>query len=408
LADFSRRLMRFALLGNHPDGLDMAVCLAASGRHQIVTVTSSSLDAELLGRLGDNVRRVGDLEEVLADPAVEAVIVASGHANRAAHLRRALQSERHVLCVHPPDASADLAYEAAMIRQDTGRVLMPLLGEAFHPGIHRLRELWKSGTAILGEISLIELEHHGRGAVLTVAGMRDDRPSFPGWHILRTLSGEIAEISAFADQEDLSVNQLVLVCGRFDTNELFRMSMVPRQSQPMWRLNLFGTAGRAELHFPLGDPGPAFLIWRDGDGQAHEEAWDAWDPWPLLVVQFEAAIDSFNKNAVKRAGVTWQDTIRCLELDDAARRSVERRRVSGMEYQEASEEVGFKGTMTLVGCALIWVILLLFIVSPWLPWLRWVIVPVIALFLVLQLFRWIIPGPREDNGGGSEGSKTGA
>jgi predicted dehydrogenase len=136
--------MHFALLGNHPDGLDMAVCLAASGRHQIVAVTSASLDAETLARLGENVRRVSDLEEVLADPAVEAVIVASGPANRAVHLRRALQSERHVLCVHPPDASADLAYEAAMIRQDTGRVLMPLLGEAFRPGIHRLQDLWKS------------------------------------------------------------------------------------------------------------------------------------------------------------------------------------------------------------------------------------------------------------------------
>src|SRR5262249_21545441 len=77
---------------------------------------------------------------------------------------------------------------------------------------------------------------------------------------------------------------------------------------------------------------------------------------------------------------------------------VERRRVSGMEYQEANEEVGFKGTMTLVGCALVWVILLLFIGSLWLPWLRWVIVPVLVFFLVLQLFRWIIPRRGNENG----------
>ncbi len=100
----------------------------------------------------------------------------------------------------------------------------------------------------------------------------------------------------------------------------------------------------------------------------------------------------------KTPGVFWQDAIRSLELDAAARRSVERRRVSSMEYQEASEEVGFKGTMTLVGCALVWVVLLLFIGSLWLPWLRWVIVPVLVLFLALQLFRWIIPRRTNENG----------
>jgi predicted dehydrogenase len=399
--------MRFALLGNHPDGLDMAACLAASGRHRIVAVTSPSLDAELLARLGDTVRQVGDLEEVLADPSVEAVIVASGPAHRPAHLRRALQSERHVLCIHPPDGSADLAYEAAMIRQDTGRVLLPLMTETLHPGILRLQDLWKSGKATLGDLTLIEIEHHAIAAVLAVAGMKDDKPSFPGWGILRSLAGEITEVAAFAADEEVSVDRPVLVCGRFEKNGLFQMNLVPRQSQSIWRLTLLGTGGRAELHFPLGDPGPAFLSWRNGDGQAHEEAWDSWSPWPVLVLQFEAAIDQLDKKAAKPSGVTWQDTIRCLELDDAARRSVERRRVSGMEYQEASEEVGFKGTMTLVGCALIWVILLLFILSLWMPWLRWVIVPVIALFLGMQLFRWIIPGRRDDNGGGSDGSKTG-
>jgi hypothetical protein len=85
--------------------------------------------------------------------------------------------------------------------------------------------------------------------------------------------------------------------------------------------------------------------------------------------------------------------VRCLELDDAARRSVERRRTSVLEYQEASEEVGFKGTMTLVGCALVWIILLLAILSAWVPWLGWGIGPVLGVFLILQMLRWIVPRP---------------
>jgi predicted dehydrogenase len=398
--------MRFALLGNHPDGLDLAYCLAASGRHQVVAVTSPSLDPCQLARLRENVRRVGDLEEVLVDPAVEAVIVASGPANRAAHLRRALQSERHVLCVHPVDPAPDLAYEAAMIRQDTGCVLMPLLCEALHPGIRHIEELQRSGAAMLGKLTLVEMEHSARDVVLVLAGTRDDRPSLPGWHVLRTLGGEISEVAAFAATEDATIDKPMLVSGRFESAGLFRMCFLPHQPQATWRLTLFGTEGQADLHFPLGDPGPAFLTWRDGLGEIHEEVWDSWDPWPALVQQFEAAVAQPTVKEAKPLQVTWQDAIRCLELDDAARRSVERRRVSGMEYQEANEEVGFKGTMTLVGCALVWVILVLFIVSLWLPWLRWVIVPVLALFLALQLFRWIIPRARNENVSNLEKKKT--
>ena len=60
---------------------------------------------------------------------------------------------------------------------------------------------------------------------------------------------------------------------------------------------------------------------------------------------------------------SWLDEIRAAELDDAARRSIERRRAVTLEYQEVSEDVGFKGTMTLVGCGLIWFIPVLLILS---------------------------------------------
>ena len=51
--------------------------------------------------------------------------------------------------------------------------------------------------------------------------------------------------------------------------------------------------------------------------------------------------------AIERTGrplATWQDEVRALELDDAARQGAEKRKATRMEYQEANEEVGFKGT----------------------------------------------------------------
>src|ERR1700676_844782 len=115
--------MRFALLGDHPDGQAMAAALVASGRHERTAYTSAD-----------------DVEEGLADPAVDAVIVAVGPDARPAQLRRALQSERHVLCVYPPDQTPEIAYEADMMRQDTGRVLLPLLPGPTPPAVRRLAE----------------------------------------------------------------------------------------------------------------------------------------------------------------------------------------------------------------------------------------------------------------------------
>jgi predicted dehydrogenase len=386
--------MRFALLGDHPDGVDMACALAESGRHRLVVYTAP-LSTEVLQRLGSEVHRVSDVEEVLADPAVEAVIVAGPASGRAAQLRRALQSERHVLCVHPPDQTPEIAYEAAMIQNDTGCVLLPLLPESTHPAIRRLTEFVcrKDGNnSPIGTFRLLTMERSVEGELLDGVWIAGHKPSFPGWDILRTIGGEIQEVSAFAEAEELREGVPVLVAGRFEQGGLFHVQLLPRERRPSWRLTAIGSEGCAELLFPLGWNGPAILHWRDADGESHEDYWQHWDPWPALIDTFEQVLQ---RAAQAQPCPNWQDTIRALELDDAARRSVEKRRSSVLEYQEATEEVGFKGTMTLVGCSLLWGVLLLLILSAWWPKLRFLIVPLIVIFLGLQLLRYIVPKKRE-------------
>src|SRR4051812_12660669 len=117
--------MRFALLGDHPDGLDLAHALLETGRHEILVYSGSPLVRERLHRWGLEPRFVGDLEEVLADPAVDAVIIAESPTLRPQQLRRALQSERHVLCVYPPDQRPDVGYEAALLQHDVRKRLLP-------------------------------------------------------------------------------------------------------------------------------------------------------------------------------------------------------------------------------------------------------------------------------------------
>jgi predicted dehydrogenase len=386
----------------------LACALAETGRHQIVAFSA---------RLPDDIRQrwpgarsVRDLEEVLADPAVDAVLVAGHIGDRPLQLRRALQAERHVFCVHPPDRTPELAYEAGMIRQDVRCVLLPILGDGLHPAVRRLAEFIDrvppgvEARGPLGAFRLVEVEHASPGEVLEEMDAALGKPSFPGWDVLRRLGGEIAEVSAFAAAEEMLPGEPVLLAGRFERGGLFRTTLLPRQPADRRRFTLVGERGQAELLFPNGGDGPARLGWRDQTGEWHEEYWDAWDARPALIEAFEARLKpshAVRSEAVSlvptmardtdRADLDWADTTRALELDDAARRSITRRRTSPLEYPEATEQVGFKGTMTLAGCAIFWLVLVLLIVSVWVPVVGWLIVPLLVIFLGLQFLRYAVP-----------------
>jgi predicted dehydrogenase len=425
--------MQIALLGDHPDGLDMARALVETGRHQLAVYSGPSVGAEFLRRWGLSYKPIGDLEEVLADPGITAVIVAGKPAQRPGQLRRALQSERHVLCVQPVDATPDTAYEAAMIQGDTRQVLLPLLPEALHPGVRRLAQLRRDPGCGLGTIRLVEMERWSPEQVLSAGGGKRQKPSLPGWDVLRVLGGEIAEVMAFASREELDPGEPLLLAGRFEGGGLFQAAFLAGQHDGHWRLSIVGSYGRADLLFPQGWPGPARLRWHDEAGDLREETWEAWNPWPALVEVFEKAVaqeyekPEFREDGKKEERVTaragghptplgatatlrlapvaasppslsWQDAVRYLELDDAARRSVAKRRASALEYQDATEEATFKGTMTLLGCGLLWGSLLLLILSRWVPGAGWLIAPLFGVFLLMQVLRWVVqkpPGRRE-------------
>jgi predicted dehydrogenase len=415
--------MRFALLGEHVDGLNMARALVESGRHQLVLYQGAPQGLEWLRRLDPSLPTVGDLEEVLADPAIDLVIVAGALEERPHQLRRALQSERHVLCVHPPDRTPDIAYEAAMIQADTGRLLLPLLTEALHPGIRRLAEWFHSRDKQASPIRLMSWEC--RQALATDGkgrkGGQESSGSFPGWGVLRALGGEIAEVSAFAEEEMFVAEAPLLLSGRFERGGLFQVTLLPGAGEPIWRLTVFASKGEAELVWQEAPLGRVELKGRSETGRFPEDCWENWSPWSELVNIFERAVAGLESRIEDRGSriedgnakespaairdprssilhprssildyaLSWQDAIRSLELDDAVRRSLERRRASLLEYPEASEEVGFKGTMTLVGCGLLWVMVLLLVLSRWYPKLGWLILPLLILFLVLQLLRWV-------------------
>jgi hypothetical protein len=257
----------------------------------------------------------------------------------------------------------------------------------------------------LGALQLISIDRWGSSAAIWLDGRTTGLPpQFSGWDVLRRLRGEIAEVFAFAASEVLAAEEPIIQGGRYERGGLFQVTLLPERSGIHWRVAAVGSHGTAELLFPSGWPGPGKLHWIDRTGTEHVEQWNGWNPWPVLVEKFEARVAAWttepkglHPRASRARGVpreehpSWQDAIRSLELDDGARRSVERRRVNTLEYQEATEEVGFKGTMTLLGCGLLWAIMFLVILSAWIPQLGWLVIPFLVGFLALQLLRWVLP-----------------
>jgi myo-inositol 2-dehydrogenase/D-chiro-inositol 1-dehydrogenase len=391
--------MRFALLGDHVDGLMFARALAESGRHELRLYSGSPAGLDYLQRHGMTPAALVDLEALLADPSMDAVIVAGTLHSRRVQLRRALQSECHVLCVHPADAGPDTAYEAAMIHADTGRVLLPLMPMALHPGVARLRSLaLKPFTP-----RLLEMEIWSAEEALLNAEEIHGKPGLPGWDVLRAIGGEISELFALSTGAELAAREPIQVSARFLSGVLIQATYLPRQADARLRLALVLPTGRATLDFPHGWPGAAQLTFIDEQGESRCESWDAHSPWEALLARFEQAVEGA---AIKKPQpgqpcadnltqtpplLGWQDELRALELDDAARRSIERGRTSTLDLQEATEEASFKGTMTLVGCSLIWLAVVGLIASYWLPWLLWVILPLFVIFIVMQSLRWVLP-----------------
>lgn len=433
--------MRFALLGDHPDGIALTKALIRSDRNELLYYCHNGKKAFLPADLPPSTKPLLDMEEMLADPTVDMVLVASPLEQRAEHLRRAVQAEQHVACLHPADASPDGGYEAGMIQEGTGYLLLPILSESLHPAIAQLRAMIESGRdGPIGLLRLIEWKECSKGELLLSGNDTDLKPCISGWDVLRALAGEVMEVSAITPDEGLEAGETVLLSGRFEPRGLFQWAILPHQPQSSSRLRVNGSQGEAELYFPSGRDGVAFLSWTNSKGELQEEFWSEWSPWPAVAAYLEEALSGREPlgratkllrhlptpdvrqaqgSTARSTGITdqiatlpppespervplpwrlhtWQDAIRCLELDDAARRSADKRRSVQLEYPEASEEINFKGTMTLVGCALLWVIILLAILSRWMPWLGWVVGPVLFVFLVTQLLRWVIPGKSEE------------
>jgi predicted dehydrogenase len=110
---------------------------------------SAELQAEFAERY-PNARVTGDFAEMLADPEVEAVVIATPVPTHYALAKQALEAGKHVFVEKPPAMRAVEMDELVALAEERNLVLMPGHLLLYHPGVLKLKEMIDTGE--LGDV----------------------------------------------------------------------------------------------------------------------------------------------------------------------------------------------------------------------------------------------------------------
>jgi predicted dehydrogenase len=113
----------------------------------------SSEALERFAAVYPDARKSSDLEELLADPDLDAVVVATPVPTHAALATRVLEAGKHCFVEKPLAQSVAEAEQAVAAAREAGRVLMVGHLLEYHPGLEKLKEIADSGE--LGDIHYI-------------------------------------------------------------------------------------------------------------------------------------------------------------------------------------------------------------------------------------------------------------
>jgi predicted dehydrogenase len=106
-----------------------------------------------------------DLDEVLADEELEAVVVATPAATHYELAKRALEAGKHVLVEKPPALKEAEAEDLVATAKSAGRVLMPGHLLLYHPAVQRVKALVDAGD--LGDVLCVYSNRQNLGRIRT-------------------------------------------------------------------------------------------------------------------------------------------------------------------------------------------------------------------------------------------------
>jgi predicted dehydrogenase len=197
-----------------------------------------------------------DLAEVLADPKIDAVFLATPHSQHVDEVVAVAKAGKAVWCEKPLALTRAEAARAVDACLAAGVPIASGYNRRCFASMRELKRVVDGGT--LGDILHVEGHFSNEYSTRVVAGgWRDDPTESPafgmtgcGLHVLDalvSLAGPIREIDAkaFAPKPSPDPRDAVAVLAEFASGATGLMATV-RASVPYWRVHVFGTNGFAE------------------------------------------------------------------------------------------------------------------------------------------------------------------
>ena len=172
----------------------------------------------------------GSYEELVADPQVDVVYIASPHSHHLEHARLAFEAGKHVLCEKPLALSAADAEEMVALAKEHDRFLMEAMWTACHPVVLEVSSRLRAGDfgrprqlhAELGfNVETRPLERLTDPALGASALL--DMGIYP-LTLAHLLLGEAEEVVATAHLSDGGIDLDVAMTGRYPDGALATMS----------------------------------------------------------------------------------------------------------------------------------------------------------------------------------------
>jgi predicted dehydrogenase len=209
-----------------------------------------------------NIKLVDDYDAVLADPNVEAVVLATPHSQHGEQTRRAAAAGKHVFCEKPFTLTLRDAEQAVEATKKAGVVLAVGFNRRFHPSMAELRARIRDGR--LGEIGAVIGEQTAfSAAALPREGWRANPEETPagamtgiGIHTLDSMialfgpAAEVYCVTARRAAEHVDDTTSIIVKFKSGVTGTIFCSI---STAPVYSFTVYGSKGVGEVSMPTLD-----------------------------------------------------------------------------------------------------------------------------------------------------------
>ncbi len=269
---------RWGILATGKIARTFATDLALVPDAELVAVGSRSIGAAESFAATYGGTAYGSYDELVADPDVDVVYVASPHSLHLEHARLAMAAGKHVLCEKPMTLSVSDAEEMVALAAHHDRFLMEAMWTACHPVVRAVVDGVRSGR--FGRPRHLHAE---LGFVVDAdPGDRMFDPALGGGALLdmgvypltmaHLLLGEAESLTATADLSERGIDLDVAVSGRYPGGALATMtaSMTSWSSRAASLATDLGRLDLADFHHPTS---ATFTPYGTGGSDGGTRAW---------------------------------------------------------------------------------------------------------------------------------------